>query len=61
MEFLGLLVYADDRSLGVIRALVYVEHVLHLGDEPGGGYPDAPGLYLPGFEFTFFKRLWMAT
>ena len=50
MEFFGLLVYANNRSLRIIRTLVYREYVLHLCHESGGWFSDAPTAYPPGFQ-----------
>ncbi len=57
MQFLGGLVHAHDRSFCIIRSLVDVEDVLHLGYEPGTGFADAPTLDLPRLKFAFFKCL----
>src|ERR1051326_263695 len=55
-QFLAALVEANDRTLRVIRPLVDIENVFHLGDIAGRGGADAPGLYLPGLERVFFIR-----
>src|SRR5712692_4444035 len=56
-----MLVQANNRPLRIVRAMVDRQHVLHLGYESGGGFPDAPGFDLPGLEFVFFSRLKSAT
>ena len=47
-------IYADDRTERVIRALVYLQHVLHLRYELGVCFRNAPFLYKPRLDFVFF-------
>ena len=54
---LGLgLVKADHRPSGVIRFVVQVQHVLHVGHELGAHLGDAPFLLLPRLESVFLSR-----
>ena len=52
VKLLALLVQADDGARGVVGPLVHSQHVLHLGDESGGGLREAPGLHLPGLDLV---------
>jgi hypothetical protein len=55
-QLLAGLVQAHDRTLGVIRPLVHLQHVLHLPDELGIGFRrNAPLLAQPRLEFVFFS------
>ena len=47
-------IYADDRTERVIRALIYLQHVLHLRYELGVCFRNAPFLYEPRLDFIFF-------
>ena len=47
-------IYADDRPERVIRALVYLQHVLHLRYEFRVCFRNAPFLHKPWFDFVFF-------
>ena len=61
MELFHGFIYAHHRSLGIIRALVDVKDVFHLGDIPSTGLSDAPHLYFPGLEIVFFRHSNTAT
>ncbi len=47
-------IYTDDRTKGIVRALVYLQHVLHLRHEFGVCFRNAPFLYEPRLDFVFF-------
>ena len=46
-------IYTDDRTEGIVRALVYLQHVLHLRHEFGICFRNAPFLYEPRLDFVF--------
>ena len=50
------LIHTNDRVLSDIRALIYIQHLFHGGYKlTVGSRWDYPTLYLPRFQFVFFR------
>jgi hypothetical protein len=61
MAFLAGFIQTDLRALGIIRPLLDVQDVFHLGDEWGRRLGKAPGLDPPRLQRVFFRRAPTAT
>ncbi len=56
LQLLALLVHTYHGTQWVVRTLVHIKYIFHLGNEPSAHFGYAPTLDLPGSKPVFFSR-----